>query len=178
MTYFILLAHIDKLDVITIYFETECKNTKKLINLSEFALAYTRQFRGTLLGLHCFIGCDSRSAFRGRRRIRPIQITERMPLYVPALVNLGESWSASDEAEKKLEHFTRALHGKSNFQEVDDVRLSMVKEKCNDKPHGAARNRHGKIATMQEIPKTAFKKGKLNQVRIWKLPLRMKHIQM
>lgn len=51
---------------------------------------------------------------------------------------------------------------KSSFREVDEVRLFKVKEKGSDQPLDAVRNfRHGKIVTMQEMPKTAHQESKL-----------------
>ena len=40
----------------------------------------------------------------------------------------------------KLEQFTCVMYGKSRFQEVDEVRVLMIREKCGDKPLDAGRN--------------------------------------
>ena len=52
----------------------------------------------------------------------------------PAVGRFGNPWNMPQDLITELEEFTCAVYGKTRFGEVEDLRLFMIKEKCEDKP--------------------------------------------
>ena len=126
----ILLHHAFSAGV-TIHFETGTGNRKRLINMTELAKMYTQEYCTALMALHAFTGCDSTSAFKGVGKIKPIKTMQKMPKYQPLLAKLGDSWEVSEELVKGLEEFTCAMYGKPRFKDIDDLRYTILKGKCD-----------------------------------------------
>ena len=89
---------------------------------------------GALRALLAHSGCDTRCAFKGERKIKPIKTLQKMPMFVRALARPGNSWNIPPDLRTELEEVTCAVYGKTRFGEVDDLRWFMIREKCEDKP--------------------------------------------
>ena len=129
---FSILLHYAYATEITIHFETGAGNKRRLIDMTELAHRYTQQHCTALMALHAFTGCDSTSAFKGIGKIKPIKTLQKMPKFELVLAQLGDSWEVSDDLFTGLEEFTCAVYGKPRFSEVDDLRYSILKGKCNE----------------------------------------------
>ena len=90
-----------------------------------------REYCTALMALHAFTGCDSTSAFKGVGKIKPIKTMQKMPKYQPLLAKLGDSWEVSEDLVKDLEEFTCAMYGKPRFTNIDDLRYTILKGKCD-----------------------------------------------
>ena len=126
---FIALHHASDLEV-TLLFDTGSGNKKRLVNVTELARGYGRQFCSAVMALHAFTHCDTTSAFKGVGKVRPIKLLQKMPAYQPVLASLGDEWTVTDGAFIKLEEFTCALYGKLRHKSVDDLRYDILQQKC------------------------------------------------
>jgi hypothetical protein len=140
--FFILLHHIHRLEgpELNIFFDTGSGVNRKIVNITEYSTAHTPQTRAALLGLHAFSGCDTASAFKGKGKIRPIKILERMPRFTEALETLGNCWDIPEDLIDELEALTCVLYSKPRFKSVDALRYFLIQEKCDDQPISADRN--------------------------------------
>ena len=130
--FFILLHHAKTLPC-TIYFDTGTANNKRLVNITELVANYTQEYCTALTALHAFSHCDTTSAFKGIGKIKPVKILQKHPRFQHVLAGLGEEWAVSEEMIDDLETFTCAIYGKCRSHSVDDVRSSLIKEKCSMK---------------------------------------------
>ena len=130
--FFILLHHAKTLPC-TIYFDTGTGNNKRLVNITELVAHYTQEYCTALTAVHAFSHCDTTSAFKGIGKIKPVKILQKHPRFQRVLAGLGEEWTVSDEMIDDLEIFTCAIYGKCRSHSVDDVRSSLIKEKCSMK---------------------------------------------
>ena len=71
----------------------------------------------SLLGYHCFTGCDSISAFCGKGKIKALSIFCKDKSFTQAFYNLGQTNELSEETIFSLEHFVCHLYGKSSDSE-------------------------------------------------------------
>ena len=131
--FFILLHYADSFRNITILFDTGTGNKKILLNISVMAQSLTPMYCSALLSLHAFTGCDSTSAFKGRGKLRPLNILENNDEYKEVFSQVGDEWSLTQEASDKLEAFTCAIYGKSRVKEVNMARFLKINELCSDK---------------------------------------------
>ena len=168
--FFILLHYIDKFESVTLLFDTGTGSQRKLINMTEIACAYTREYREALLGLHAFCGCESTSAFKGRGHVAPIKTLKKRSRLINSLAQLGSAWIVSSDLTSELEEFTCAMYGNLRFTEVDDLKHLKMTEKCEDKASNALRNVD--IGTLHPCKKCLVQHIKMAhyQVAIWKCP--------
>ena len=101
-----------------------------MINVGELALSHTQLHCTALMALHAYSGCDTTSAFKGLRKIKPIKTLSKMPKYAPILARLGDSWTVPEDLFNDLDEFTCALYGRPRMRRVDDVRFHRMKELC------------------------------------------------
>ena len=105
-----------------LYILTGTKNARRIINITAVAENINHSFNKTscdksvflnaLLGFHCFTGCDSISAFAGRRKVKPLMIMCKTESYVAALSILGKYEDFPEESFIHLETFVCHMYGK------------------------------------------------------------------
>ena len=130
---FFILLHHAKTMLCTIYFDTGTGNHKRLINITELVADYTQEYCTALTAVHVFSHCDSTSAFKGVGKIKPIKLLQKLPRFQRVLASLGEEWTVSDELVDELEAFTCTIYGKSRSHSIDEVRSTLIKERCHNK---------------------------------------------
>lgn len=64
-----------------------------------------------LLGMHVFTGCDTCSAFKGKGKIKPLNMIQAKQTYLKAFQELGSSWDITDSLIENLETFVCELYG-------------------------------------------------------------------
>ena len=85
----------------------------------------------SLLGFHCFTGCDTVSAFCGKGKIKPLHIMRNNLEYIMLFRSLGQSWDISQDVLKGLEKFVCNLYG-SKIGDVNEMRYKMYCTKKAD----------------------------------------------
>jgi hypothetical protein len=127
--FFILLHHTPTLGC-TILFDTGTGNNKRLINMTDLVADFTQEYCTALMALHAFTHCDSTSAFKGVGKVKPIKVLQKYPKFQRVLASLGKEWDIPEEVLSGLEVFTCAMYGRSRITNVDELRCTLIKEKC------------------------------------------------
>ena len=79
--------------------------------------------------LHTFTECDSVSAFKGKGKLKPLQLMEKTADTVAMFEQLGTLWSGEEELMKRLEGFVCQLYGQDT-QSVNEARLKIFQASC------------------------------------------------
>jgi 5'-3' exonuclease len=74
-----------ELQGVTILFDTETGNKKRLIDITKLAQQYQQELCTALLGLHAFTRCDTMSAFKGIGKVKAIKTLQKSPQFQSAL---------------------------------------------------------------------------------------------
>ena len=86
------------------------------------------EFCNALLSLHALTGSDSISSFVGIGKIKAINILMEYPEIVRFLVELGESWSVTEEMIDNIIEFVCTLYGKKT-RDVNILRYQLFSAK-------------------------------------------------
>ena len=129
--FYILLHHASRLSDTTILFDTGVGNKKRVLNISSLAEGYTQEYCAALLGLHCFTGIDTASAFKGLGKVKPMKKLQSMPRFVPVLARLGDSWDVPEHLMDDLEAFTCVLYGNPRTTSVNELRYMKMSHLCD-----------------------------------------------
>ena len=105
-------------------FKTGTKHLKRMIDITSVASnidkkfnksgVSKRMFLKSLIGFHCFTGCDTISAFAGKGKIRPFSIMSSRSDYVEAFVNLGNIFLVDQHLFSILEMYVCDIYGKNS----------------------------------------------------------------
>lgn len=98
-------------------------------NVSCVANILGADFCDSLIGLHIFTGCDSCSAFKGKGKIKALNIMKNNILYIKAFKEIGTSWVLTESVIQTLEKFVCELYGQSSKTSVNDARFIIFKLK-------------------------------------------------
>ena len=121
-----------------------------------------RDFRESLLGFHCFTGCDTVSALCGKGKIKPLHIMRNNLEYIMLFRSLGQSWDISQDVLKGLEKFVCNLIG-SKIGDVNEMRYKMY---CTKKAELSCDILPPCFSSLkQHILRSNY------QTKIWRLPL-------
>ena len=132
--FFILLYYALSLKDATVLFDTGVGNKKRLINMTQLAEEYGKEYCTALLGLHAFTRCDSTSASKGIGKVKPINVLQKNPQFRNTLATLGETWEIPEDLFLQLEAFTCLMYGGKHFTDVNEMRYSKLREKCCSSP--------------------------------------------
>ena len=75
-----------------------------------------------LIGLHCFTGCDSVSAFYGKGKVKPFKLVQQDPVFCSAFQLLGETFAVSEDTIATIEAFVCSLYGQKDCSKVNEAR--------------------------------------------------------
>src|SRR6218665_3613029 len=81
----------------TIFFVTGTGNNARIVNVTRLSQSYGILKSQALLALHVFTGCDSVSAFRGKGKIKAVQIMFESEEFCETLNKLGRTWDITEE---------------------------------------------------------------------------------
>ena len=70
-----------------------------------------REYKRSLLGVYCFTGCDTVSAFAGKGKLRALKLLQEEREFVAAFSRLGSSWVVDDNLINDLQKFVCRLYG-------------------------------------------------------------------
>ena len=74
-----------------------------------------------LIGLHCFTGCDSVSAFYGKVKVKPFKLVQQDPVSCSAFQLLGETFAVSEDTVATIEAFVCSFYGQKDCK-VNEAR--------------------------------------------------------
>jgi hypothetical protein len=79
------------------YLTQEQGNNQLLVNVTDITNAYGQHHCCAFLFLHAYISCDTTSAYKGIRKVTPIQVPLENPRFVETIAHLGDKWAVSEE---------------------------------------------------------------------------------
>ncbi len=123
--FFLLLHYARKYTIQIIY-----DNGTHLINVSNITQDNTQEWCTAMMGLHCFTGVDTTSAFKGKGKIKPFNVLKKSTKFSPVMAKLGDEWQVQDGMVDQLEEFCCVLYGHKRLKSVDDVRDVKLKKVC------------------------------------------------
>ncbi len=82
---FFLLLHYGKKFSMNIIFD----NGNHLISVTNIAEENTQEWCTAMMTLHCFTGCDSTSAFKGKEKVKPFNALQNATKFLSVLSQLG-----------------------------------------------------------------------------------------
>ena len=115
-----------------LYMLTGTKNSRRIIDIKRVPDAFfdayceidtidkSKLFK-SLLGHHCFTGCDSISAFCGKGKIKALSVVCKDESFIQAFYNLGQTNELSEETILSLERFVCNLYGNCSDSENQSV---------------------------------------------------------
>ncbi|KAG1654877.1 hypothetical protein GQR58_024815 [Nymphon striatum] len=118
------------------------------------------EYKRSLLGVYCFTGCDTVSAFAGKGKLKALKLLQEEREFVAAFSRLGLSWDVDNNLVNELQKFVCRLYGQKQST-VNELRYKMY---CS---------KNGKVKSEQLPPcHNALKQHILRcnyQARIWRL---------
>ena len=109
--FLLLVAFADKINC-PLYMETVVRNNRRIIDIKKVNCALGGDVSRAVLGLHCFTGCDTTSAFMRRGKVNPLNLKLHSDKYIAAFQNLGVEEQMSQELFSNLESFTCLINVK------------------------------------------------------------------
>ena len=92
--------------------------------------------RRALPRFHVFTGCDSTSAFAGKRKLTCLKILESDEIFLDAFFLLGEQHDVNETVGETLEEFTYRIYGKKSSVLINEARYEVFrKKKAMADPH-------------------------------------------
>ena len=106
------------------------------------------------MGLHAFTRCDTTSCFKGIRKVKPIKVLDKKDHFELPLSQIGRTFSVSADLEVELEEFVCLLHSRKHHKETNELRLSILQEKCGgDKIEIKSAFSLGSLPPCRDVPK-------------------------
>ena len=110
-----------------LYFHTGKGANLRTLDVKAIHESVGDEFSKALIGLHCFTGCDSVSAFYGRGKKKAFDLLLKDKTLCPAFQDLGERFDVQPDMEKELEKFVCKLYGQKDVAEVNIARYDMFR---------------------------------------------------
>ena len=100
-----------------------------LINISHLADNYSQEHIAAPLALHAFTGADCTSAFKGKRKVRPIKLLSQNSKFIHIFAAVGSTWTLDDDhIVTGIEEFTCRFYGVGpRVRRIDVAREIKVK---------------------------------------------------
>ncbi|KAG1668544.1 hypothetical protein GQR58_017833 [Nymphon striatum] len=153
-----------------LYFKTGTGNKSRIVSIDDVSSQANIQanklgvsngeYKRSLLGVYCFTGCDTVSAFAGKGKLKALKLLQEEREFVAAFSRLGLSWDVDNNLVNELQKFVCRLYGQKQST-VNELRYKMY---CS---------KNGKVKSEQLPPcHNALKQHILRcnyQARIWRL---------
>ena len=85
----IFLHHADRLSI-EVMFDTETRDKRRMLNVTELAGELCAKYCDCILGLYVFTGEDTNCALKGKGKILPWKKVQKAPRFQQALCRLGD----------------------------------------------------------------------------------------
>ena len=125
--FFLLLYHSHHISL-RIFLDVGVGKHRKIVDVSDLASSFGKEYCSTLLGFYVFTGEDCTSAFKGKGKVGPLKKLQKQPKFQKAFANLGEEWTVSEDLLQCLEAFTCLIYGYPRIACLNEVRVQMLKK--------------------------------------------------
>lgn len=105
-----------------LYFHTGRDEHVRTIHFQSIKQHLGDAVTNALIGLHCFTGCDSVSAFYGKGKVKPFKLVQQNPVFCSAFQLLGETFAVSEDTVATIEAFVCSLYGQKDCSKVNEAR--------------------------------------------------------
>lgn len=110
-----------------LYFHTGKGANLRTLDIQAIHTTLGDDFSKSLIGLHCFTGCDSVSAFYGKGKKKAFNLLLKDKSLCIAFKELGEQFELKTEMMALLEKFVCNLYGQTGVAEVNTARCNMFR---------------------------------------------------
>ena len=101
----------------------------RVIDINRISEALGEKVSKALIGLHCFTGCDSVSAFKGKGKAKPMKIMTENPEFQDLFCSIGQGWDLDSVDLQLVEKFVCRLYGKEQTESVNVARYEIFQAK-------------------------------------------------
>ena len=105
-----------------LYFHTGRDEHVRTIHVQSIKQHLGDAVTNALIGLHCFTGCDSVSAFYCKGKVKPFKLVQQDPVFCSAFQLLGETCAVSEDTVATIEAFVCSLYVQKDCSEVNEAR--------------------------------------------------------
>jgi len=110
----------------SLYQKSGSQNRTRYIDVCKLARSLGENVSQALVGLRAFTGCDTVSAFAGRRKLGALKLLKESKIYQQAFKQLGEEWDVSKDLFDKMQEFVCRMYAStSTICEVDELRYHL-----------------------------------------------------
>ena len=113
-----------------LYMQCGTKVRQRLIDITKLTSAIGADVCASLIGLHCYTGCDTISSFSGQGKLGALKLVINNKKFRDALATLGKNWALSSELYDLLQEFTCRLYcPKSTTCDIKELRYELFRDK-------------------------------------------------
>lgn len=150
-----------------LFFNTGRGSNLRTISFASLSQNISSEVCGALIGLHCFTGCDSTSAFYGKGKKKALKLLLSNKEFCATFKRLGEDFEVTADLRAQLELFTCMLYGQSNTQSVNIARYNMFRL-ANKSEFGMPPNQD---ALLEHTKRANYQSCEYDTYNIWQFPI-------
>ena len=98
-----------------------------MLDMTEISGMHGELYCSSVLGLCVYTGKDGTRAFKGKGKVRPLNILQKYPRYLSIFETFENDWDTSDDLIKRLEKFTCCMYEHQMIRDVNQVRVIILK---------------------------------------------------
>ena len=132
---FIIALSTSRIINANLYMLAGTKNKRRIVNVSdvkekrcEESLPETctgEKFLDSLIGFHCFTGCDTASAFAGKRKIRSFKVMINSEEYIDLFSRVGMTEFVNEEMHEKIKRFVCHIYSNKSTSCLNELRCQI-----------------------------------------------------
>lgn len=124
------LAAAHEIPAADLLFLTGSGDNRRIICISKLAETLGKEKCRALLGFHTFTGCDSVSAFKGKGKVKPLDLLLKSDDFVTLFAELGTEWETSESVLPTTERFVCAMYDQKECSDVNVARYNLFRLTC------------------------------------------------
>ena len=101
----------------------------RTVNINRICEELGRSVSQALIGLHCFTGCDSVSAFKGKEKIKLVKLVRDHTEFQELFQSNGQEWDLQQIDLQLIEKIVCKLYGKASLNSVNAARYEIFQIK-------------------------------------------------
>lgn len=98
---------------------------KRLWSINKICANKGENMSSVLPAVHCFTGCNTTSAFERRRKMSPLKLVEKNPVYMYTFAMLGENHEYSNDMLVSIEQFVCHMYGHRAYRNINKLRFDI-----------------------------------------------------
>ena len=124
------LAAAHEIPATDLLFLTGSGNNRRIICVSKHAKTLGKEKCKALLGFHTFTGCDSVSAFKGKGKVKPLNLLLKSDDFIKLFAKLGTEWETSESELITTERFVCEMYDQKECSDVNIARYNLFRLTC------------------------------------------------